>query len=68
MVNRRCPRYLVPISGHSGTRYRIETATFMLGDVKLFLHKRSEHEPGWPRRDEITSRWRWTTWIARARS
>lgn len=31
---------------------RGETATFMLGDVKLFLHRRSEQpEPGWPLRD-----------------
>lgn len=30
-----------------------EAAVFMLGDVKLFLHKKSEtQEPGWPLRDE----------------
>ncbi len=30
-----------------------ETAVFMLGEVKLFLHEKSELvEPGWPLRDE----------------
>jgi catechol 2,3-dioxygenase-like lactoylglutathione lyase family enzyme len=30
-----------------------EAAAFMLGDVQLFLHKKSEHhEPGWPLPDE----------------
>ena len=34
------------------SRQRGETATFMLGDVKLFLHKRSDPKPDWPLRDE----------------
>ena len=39
---------VTPVSWQRG-----ETATFMLGDVKLFLHRRSEkREPGWPLRDE----------------
>lgn len=29
-----------------------EIAVFMLGDVKLFLHKIGEPEPGWPLKDE----------------
>ena len=36
-----------PASRHPG-----ETATFMLGDVKLFPHNRSEHAPDRPLRDE----------------
>jgi len=37
-----------PVSRHPG-----ETATFMVGEVKLFLHQRAAaHDPAWPLRDE----------------
>lgn len=52
-VDRTAAFYATLLGSPPASRYPGQTATFLLGDVQLFLHQRaSVHPPGWPLRDE----------------